>query len=476
MKTSVHLLRASLLAALFHVAPRLANVLLFILIGRWAGPASAGVFSLATTYLLIFVTIMRGMDELVVREVSREPNRASYYLANFLPLRLILSLMAVVILVLILKVTDYPPLTQSVVLIVGLSIVPENLTYVAQATLLGLQRFGTSAKIAVGTSALKVVVGALALVLGGELSLAVAWLAVSFIGMVAMVSLALIKTGGLHLRAWLNFTPLQNSWRSLIPFMILSIVAVLESQSDTIILSLFRNESEVGWYSAATTIVFSFLVISQAYRFAVYPTMTRYKLNSPDRVPLLYRESMRYLAILVFPVVAGILILAPEIIDFLFGPKFIPAVPSLQILVPSLIFVFLNEPGIRLLLVNDRQKQVLLFLLLSAITNVLINLWLVPSIGPNGSASARVISSAVYFGLSFYYIRKNFVCTNLISVSFKPVLSTIWMTGILYIVRPMPLFGSAFMGAVAYTVFMFFIGGITWNDVMFLRNALTTRG
>jgi O-antigen/teichoic acid export membrane protein len=476
MKTSVHLLRASLLAALFHVAPRLANVLLFILIGRWTGPASAGVFSLATTYLLIFVTIMRGMDELIVREVSREPDQASHYLANFLPLRLMLSLLAVVILTLILKVTDYPPLTQSVVLIVGLSIVPENLTYVAQATLLGRQHFGTSAKIVVGTSALKVVVGALALALGGELSLAVAWLAVSFIGMIAMVSLALIKTGGPHLRVWLNFTPLQNSWRSLIPFMIISIVAVLESQSDTIILSLFRSEREVGWYSAATTVVFSFLVISQAYRFAVYPTMTRYKLNSPDKVPLLYRESMRYLAILIFPVVAGVLILAPEIINFLFGSKFIPAVLPLQILVPSLIFVFLNEPSIRLSLVNDRQKQVLLFLLLSAITNVLINLWLVPLIGPVGSALARLMSSAIYFGLSFYYVRKNLVCTNLTNISEKPVLSTVWMTGVLYIVRPVPFLVSVFIGATAYVIFMFLIGGITRSDVMFFRKSLTTRG
>jgi O-antigen/teichoic acid export membrane protein len=476
MKTSVHLLRASLLAALFHVAPRLANVLLFILIGRWAGPASAGVFSLATTYLLIFVTSMRGMDELIVREVSREPDQASHYLANFLPLRLILSLLAVVILALILRVTDYPPFTQSVVLIMGLSIVPENLTYLAQATLLGRQRFGTSAKIVVGTSVLKVVVGSLALVLGGELSLAVAWLVVSSIGMIVMVSLALIKTGGLHLRAWFNFTPVQNNWRSLAPFMIISIVAVLESQSDTIILSLFRNEREVGWYSAATTVVFSFLVISQAYRFAVYPTMTRYKLNSLDKVPLLYRESMRYLAILIFPVVAGIYILAPEIINFLFGPRFIPAVPSLQILVPSLIFVFLNEPGIRLLLVNDRQKQVLSFLLLSAIANVLINLWLVPSIGPVGSATARLISSAVYFGLSFYYVRKNLALTNLFKVSIKPFFSAIAMIGIMHIFQTTHLFYSVFIGSVAYFVFMFVIGGVTWSDVMFFRNALTTRG
>ena len=73
MSTRLSLMRDALLALVFHVAPRFANVILFILIGRLAGPEQAGIFSLATTYLLIITTTMRGLDDLLIRQVAREP-------------------------------------------------------------------------------------------------------------------------------------------------------------------------------------------------------------------------------------------------------------------------------------------------------------------------------------------------------------------------------------------------------------------
>jgi O-antigen/teichoic acid export membrane protein len=71
MKTLLELTRDSLFSIVFHLSPRLANVLLFITMGRLIGPTDAGVFALATTYLVIFTTVMRGPDDLVIRQVSR---------------------------------------------------------------------------------------------------------------------------------------------------------------------------------------------------------------------------------------------------------------------------------------------------------------------------------------------------------------------------------------------------------------------
>ena len=62
MKTLVELAHDSALAVVFQVAPRFANAFTFILIGRLAGPEQAGIFSLATTYLLIITVAMSGLE------------------------------------------------------------------------------------------------------------------------------------------------------------------------------------------------------------------------------------------------------------------------------------------------------------------------------------------------------------------------------------------------------------------------------
>ena len=118
----VELARDSFFSIMVRLSPRFANVLLFILIGRLTGPAEAGVFTLATTYLVIFTTVARGLDDLVVRQVSREPDLAPRYLTNFLALRLGLSLfLYCVLLFVVLVVFDYAPSTAIPTLILALS-------------------------------------------------------------------------------------------------------------------------------------------------------------------------------------------------------------------------------------------------------------------------------------------------------------------------------------------------------------------
>jgi O-antigen/teichoic acid export membrane protein len=261
MRTFFELMRHWALAMTFHVAPRFANVVVFIFIGRLAGPDQAGVFSLATTYLLIITTITRGLDDLLIRQVGREPGRAADYFGNFLLLRLVLSAGLYIALVFFLRLgPNYSPVTITAIVILALSVVPDSLGFVAQSILLGHRRFGTPAAALGAANLFKVVAGGAVLLSGGELmTIAWLWLIGSSLGMIALLIPAFRQVGGIRHAHWLNFAPLRSHWRASITFCAITTLTALDSQVDTVLLSVFRDEADVGWYNAATTVTFFYL-------------------------------------------------------------------------------------------------------------------------------------------------------------------------------------------------------------------------
>jgi O-antigen/teichoic acid export membrane protein len=247
----------------------------------------------------------------------------------------------------------------------------------------------------------------------------------------------------------------------------------LEAQVDTVSLSAFRDEAEVGWYGAATTVTFSLAMFSQAYRMSVYPLMARYALQSPAKLSRLYKRSTRYLGMLILPMVAGIILLSPQIVSLVFGPKFQPTTKVLQILIPSSVLAFLNVPNSRMMLIYNRQVWSSLFLMCSVTTNVLLNLVLAPSWGASGAAVARLCSSALYFLLNYLYVARFLAWSNLLWLLSRPVLATLIMAVVVWSVRAWSLPASIGVGMVTYAGALWLVGGILPDDIALVRQAIS---
>lgn len=472
--TLAKLTQDSFLALVVHLAPRLASVLLFTFIGRRAGPSNAGVFALATTYLVITTTFLRGLDDLVTRQVSREPDEAPRYLTSFVLLRfgLALSLYAI-LLYIVLVAFDYAQSTAVPVVILTASLVPDSLAYTAQAVLLGRGRFAPPA-IAMGlANALKIVSGGLLLAHGMSLQwVAWSWLIGSALGMILLLIIAVDEVGLSHRGDWLDWRPVTQNRRAAFSFLTITTLMALEGQVDTILLSRYHNETEVGWYNAAKTIAFSLTLLSQAYRMSVYPLMARQAVQARAQLSSLYQRSMRYLGALILPVVAGIALLSPQIIPLIFGPDFWPTVTALRILIPTLVFVFLNVPNSRMMLVHDRQGWSSRFLLFSVAVNLLMNLALAPPWGASGAAAARLCSSLTYFLLNLVYVHRVLERSNLFRQLSRSGLATAIMAGVVWSVRSWSLPVSIGIGATTYAVALGLLGGILPEDLALLRQTI----
>jgi O-antigen/teichoic acid export membrane protein len=472
MNIRLGLLRDTLLALVFHVAPRFANVIIFIIIGRLSGPDQAGVFALATTYLLIITTLMRGLDDLLIRQVAREPERAGSYFWNFLALRIVLATLTYVALISIVQnVPNYSAATAAPIAIIALSVVPDSLAFVAQSVLLGNRRFGAPAVIQGGVNLLKMIVGVIVLLRGeGLMSVAWVWLFGSSLGMMALLAVTVKHVGGLHAADWLDFSPLRLYWRTALSFSAITVLTALDSQTDTVLLSIFRGEAEVGWYNAATTVTSSLLMLVQAYRFAIYPLMTHHAQNAPDKLMELFQKSIHYMGVVAIPMVTGIILLAPQIVKTVFGTKFMMSATPLLFLAISLLFYFVGEPCNRLMLVNDRQRLLVAMLVISASSNILINIFLIPAYGAVGSGLARICSSAIFFTLNYGYItRKLFRRASLKGLA-KPTIASIAMALVILLVRENTIYIVIPAGIVTYGLALWLVNGVSPDDFNRLKH------
>lgn len=474
MTTLVALARHSALSFLMYLAARAANVIIFIIVGRNAGPEQAGILSLALTYLLIFSVFTRGLDELITRQAARDPQQAGRYLGNFIVLRTALNIALYLILLgVVYGLIDYPDPTRHIIALMGLSMIPDSVGAVGQAILISQRRFGIPTLAALLMSLIRAGGGILVLAWGGDLwYLAGVWGLGGVIGMLLMVIAAARIVGPLDRRAWLDLPFLTQQVQPALPFLFISFLMATEFQLDVILLSLFHNETQVGWYNAATTVTATLATLSHAYRMALYPLMTQYAAQSPARVEQLYRRSMRALTIVALPMAAGIALLSPQIVDLLFRDEFGPTVPVLQILAWTLVFTFLNVPNTRMMYVQDRQSRTTLFLVGSMATNILLNLVLDGPLGAQGAAWARISSSLVFFGLGYWYVSQKLLPSNLLSLIYKPGLAALGMAGFVWALRAWPLLVSIPLGALIYGGLLLALGGIPPEDLDLIRKAI----
>ena len=216
-------------------------------------------------------------------------------------------------------------------------------------------------------------------------------------------------------------------------------------------------------------------MLSQAYRMSVYPLMTRYAMHSPEMLARLFQRSIHYLGVLVFPIVAGIILLSDKTISLIFGSGFQASTVVLRILVLILPSIFLNVPNSRMMLVHDRQNLSLLFLLLGFILNVLLNLALDPIWGASGAAIARLSSTFLYFGLNSLFVVRHLNQANALRSLIKPVFATLVMSVIVWLARDWSLLLSICVGITTYSIALLLIGGILPAETAMIRRILNKR-
>lgn len=194
-------------------------------------------------------------------------------------------------------------------------------------------------------------------------------------------------------------------------FMLLAASAAIEIYTllDTTMLAFVHGDVVVGYFTVASKTVklVKNLIVSVCAVFL--PRLSIYlEQGRREEFESLTNQGLAVLLVLCAPAAVGMVIIAPNAIDFLFGSEFGEATLTLQILSVSIITVaFSNFIGYQILVTLEKENIVLMSTIAGAIANIALNILLIPGFKQNGAAVASAATEALVTLVQIVAARKH---------------------------------------------------------------------
>lgn len=188
-----------------------------------------------------------------------------------------------------------------------------------------------------------------------------------------------------------------NIKRHLKPVFILfafSATTTIYNSLATVMIGFFSNSQQIGFYTTATKIKNLLVGVITVISSVLLPRST-YLLerNQKDKFFSLIKNTFNFNLLISIPITIFCILRAENIILILSGSQFLPAIPVMQIIMPSVIFIGLtNVIGIQLFLPLNKEIYVFISTLAGAIIDIVLNVILIPYKGAFGAAIATMLT------------------------------------------------------------------------------------
>ena len=205
----------------------------------------------------------------------------------------------------------------------------------------------------------------------------------------------------------IDFIFWSQTMKEALPYGITGIFVMIYYWIDSIMLSIMAENEIVGWYNTEYKIVYIFLYLYSIYIISIFPVMSNLYKISIESLKFTFERSFKYLLIISTPIGIITTFIASKLILIIYGVDYIPSIIALQILIWTLIFMFLNNLSDNLLGSVNKQLIVTKITGLGAILNILLNLILIPKFSYIGASFATVITEFLLMPILIYVIWKN---------------------------------------------------------------------
>lgn len=447
------------------------------MLARYLGPADFGIYSLAVSYGLIFGLLSNlGLDPVIVREVARDQEKTGLYFSHSILLKLGAGIISILFISLVTRFIGYPEETTSAILIFSMVLLVMPLNASQKAVFQARQKMGYLALM----KSLSPVIN-FTLVLGMMWAgFQVQWiLGIHFISglIIFIVFYIFVFKPEFSSFKWPEtsklFIPLiQNA----APFILNGIVYVINARFDVLILSILVGVEAVGLYNAANELIMVLLMIPTTVSTVLFPVFSAEFKKSENRLAEMGSFSFKVINNIGIPAGAGLFILAPEIIPFLFGSEYSGSVQVLQILSITVLVMFPKSILSWLMTSIDKVKVLLWINISSLLLNVLLNFLLIPVMGYAGAAMATVTAMGVSYALILGVLTQELKEVHFLGIYGRPLIAAGIMVGVVILTGHLPLFVKIGIGILVYVCSAMIVSVFTKNELALIKKSISARG
>jgi O-antigen/teichoic acid export membrane protein len=383
------------------------GVIITILLTRYLGPAGYGTY----TFVLVFVTMFGvigdwGLSLITVREASKNEKDAQEIISNVFVLRLILAIIAVTASIITIHLLPYSSQIRQLVTIFSFFLIVTSIKTSLQIIFnvkLVMQYWAISEAVAN-------VIYLLLILIIINTSAGIYWIiTAAVVDQIASIAVAGVL-GARLLPLKLSFKSKYTKtlfWEAL-PMGGILVLFTIYNRIDTIILSLFKGETAVGYYGAAYK-VFEVLTVPAAY-FAnsVLPVISNLVVTDKQGLVRVYKKCLLALLGMGFTMAVANYFLAPLAIQIIAGPQFTPAIFALQILSLALIASYFNHLNGYTILALGKQWASFFIAVVALVINLILNLIFIPQFSFPAAAFITFLTEGLIVILSLMVVAYEF--------------------------------------------------------------------
>ncbi|MCO6452733.1 MAG: flippase [Caldilineales bacterium] len=451
----------------------LLGLVLVLFIANRFGVVWQGKFSILLAFLNIFQVLASfGLPRLITREVARDYGSSNNYFWNGLGAQGISTVFVMAAMVVVVAVMPYPNDTKEMLWLAVLALPIFTIYSVAAALLRAFERMEFLVIAELLSSAAQLIVAVALLSFGGTV-MALAVIRIAGLGLAALVVLVAVIVLRMLGRPSFNLTGVKELLRASADFFGLAGFDALLQRMDVLILSVVVGEAATGIYDAAFQVVKVFMVLILSFTDAMYPAVSRLFVQARERFATATAKSIQYGMIVLLPLAAGLTVLAPDIISFLYRrPAYAASANVLAVLSWALLPYFVQISLTRTLLAGNRSRPAfwvtaVMVIVGAALLAAMSYLW-----GPTGTAWGLTL---IYLGGSILAWRaaNGWRITFGASCLVKPALATALMAAGLYFLPGLPVWLAGAVGMLAYGLLAFGLGVFDRDDVRILQSLVS---
>jgi O-antigen/teichoic acid export membrane protein len=372
-----------------------------------------------------------GTPEFLMREVGAYGRDAAGQVVHAMLLGLGSAFVALCLMMAAVRLLGYSTYLVQVITVAGLALIPAFLNTACRAVFLAVREMHLTF-LAMLVEVMIVMSASLYLLSSGYGAIALMIALVVAKVTSASIALTLLYWRVLPVRPSFNLGFLMPTARTVFTFGIGNLLGMLTMRINLIMVSVWVDIATVGQFAAATKIMEVCLMIPNLFPQLLMSRIA-YSFNMQgNRDPNRFGAWYQVLFAIVVPTCVGVWVFAELILETLFGTGFGNALWILRILLIYVVIEAADTVMSAILKAAHRQREDVNRLAFNPLTNIVLTLVLLPTLGAIGAAIGRVGGVGASATLRYLLIARELTEVNWLRFALKPGLISIGVGSVCY--------------------------------------------
>lgn len=196
---------------------------------------------------------------------------------------------------------------------------------------------------------------------------------------------------------WYGSYEIKKHFRPLLWLFAMAVSIELYTVLDTTMLGFLQGDGAVGKYTAAIKINRLIITVITSIGVVLIPRLSYYVGQGETRkIRVLIDKTYNFVFLLSIPAAVGLFSLSDSVIYLFSGSSFISAGCTMRLMVPIIVLIpFSVVTNQQTFVPMGKENLILISTSLGAITNIILNLVLIPRYSENGAAAATVFAELI---------------------------------------------------------------------------------